>query len=286
MELAAFPGVGWRAPTPIRDARARAALLTALPSLRGAEEAGPQAVRRAIHSVVLGRIPDDERVWLERIEARRRELESSPRAIPFPVLGTMGGEPCGPGEPERPHVVEQGVSRWSRESSVTAAWGSFLMRLVRELRPSSCLELGTGFGLSGAYQAAALELNGRGRLVTLDGAAARAEIAEEGFAGFGLAPVEVRVGRLSEILDAELARADPVDYAFVDANHDEDATRFYFDSMAPHLAVTAVVVFDDINWSPGMRRAWRSLHSHPCIALAIGAGRMGICVTRRLRAGG
>jgi predicted O-methyltransferase YrrM len=239
-------------------------------------------VRRAIRSVALGRVPDDERVWIERIEARRRELASSPRTISFPVLGTMRGEPSGPTEPARPRVVQQAVSRWSRESSVTPMWGSLLMRLVRELRPSSCLELGTGFGLSGAYQAAALELNGRGHLVTLDGAVARAEIAEEGFAGLGLAPVEVRVGSLSEILDTELARADPVDYAFVDANHDEDATRHYFDSMAPHLADTAVVVFDDINWSPGMRRAWTSLHLHPNTALAIGAGRVGICVTRRL----
>ena len=45
------------------------------------------------------------------------------------------------------------------------------MRLVRELRPHSCLELGTGVGVSAGYQAAAMELNGVGRLLTLDGSA-------------------------------------------------------------------------------------------------------------------
>ena len=34
------------------------------------------------------------------------------------------------------------------------------MRTVRELSPSACLELGAGFGISAAYQGAALELNG------------------------------------------------------------------------------------------------------------------------------
>lgn len=112
------------------------------------------------------------------------------------------------------------------------------MRLVRELHPRSCLELGTGF----AYQAAALELNGAGRLTTLDVAAPWATIAERRFAELGLdEKVELRRGTIDETLDGVLQDASPVDYAFLDAEHTEVATIKHFDGVLPVLASGAVV---------------------------------------------
>ena len=45
--------------------------------------------------------------------------------------------------------------------------GAVIYRHVREARPDLVLELGSGYGVSAAYIAAALEENGRGRLVTV-----------------------------------------------------------------------------------------------------------------------
>jgi predicted O-methyltransferase YrrM len=172
------------------------------------------------------------------------------------------------------------VSPWA---SVWPTWGLFLMRLVRELRPRSCVELCTGYGLSGCYQAAGLELNGEGRLVTLEGAGARARIAEQGFASLGLEQVDVVVGPLRETLDAEARRAAPIDYAFVDAEHREGETLEHLDTLVPHLARQAVVVFDDIPWWEGMRRAWQRIGAHPAVAEAFALHRMGVCVVDTTR---
>jgi predicted O-methyltransferase YrrM len=176
------------------------------------------------------------------------------------------------------HTVVEMVGAVSPWSSVWPTWGLFLLRLVRELRPRSCLELGTGHGLSGCYQAAGLELNGAGRLVTLEGASARARIAQQGFAAVGLGRVEAIVGPLRDTLAGAARRAAPVDYAFVDAEHEEAETLEHFRTLAPHLAGPAVVVFDDIRWSDGMRRAWRQISGHPAVTAAIDLHRMGVCV--------
>ena len=136
--------------------------------------------------------------------------------------------------------------------------GGALMRTVRELAPRSCLELGTAFGVSGAYQAAALELNGPGILTTVE----RNEGWRDGPGGLpsrppgaGRAPI-----RVAARLAWERARSmPPIDYAFLEPTTPTRATLAHFATLLPHLREGAIVVFDDINWSDGMWRAWRSI---------------------------
>jgi len=54
------------------------------------------------------------------------------------------------------------------QMSVTLEDAEFLYSLVRLIRPTGVLELGTGLGLSGRFIAEALVANGRGRLVTVE----------------------------------------------------------------------------------------------------------------------
>lgn len=153
------------------------------------------------------------------------------------------------------------------------------MGIVRELGPRTSLELGTGFGISGSYQAAALELAGRGRLVTLD-IAQWADEAERGFAELGLAArVELRRGDIDQVLPGLLEDVAELDYAFVDAEHTEDATISYFDALSPYLAPGAVVVVDDVTWPEGGKRAWRAIRHRPGVARSVGLGRVGVIVT-------
>src|SRR5207244_11323243 len=111
-------------------------------------------------------------------------------------------------------------------------------------------------GISASYEAAALELNGVGRLLTLDGSAEWAAVAEEGLSSLGLGRVEFSVGPIGGTLPDALERSAPIDYAFVDAEHTEEATVGYFESIVPHMSPQAMMVFDDIPWSRELRRAW------------------------------
>jgi predicted O-methyltransferase YrrM len=183
-------------------------------------------------------------------------------------------EQARPFEESLPDTVAQ-AALWT---PIPPAWGLFLMRLVRELKPRSCLELGTGIGVSAGYEAAAMELNGGGRLITLDGSAEWASVAEEGLASLGLGRVEFGVGPIETTLPGALERSAPVDYAFVDAEHTEEATIGYFESIVPHMSQQGVMVFDDIPWSRELRRTWSRIADDERVSAAFALGRMGVAV--------
>jgi predicted O-methyltransferase YrrM len=234
-----------------------------VPRLARARRRGraPGALAATASTLARGHIPPEEREWVTRVEARRRELSSrQEQARPF--------------EESLPDTVAQ-AALWT---PIPPAWGLFLMRLVRELKPRSCLELGTGIGVSAGYEAAAMELNGGGRLITLDGSAEWASVAEEGLASLGLGRVEFGVGPIETTLPGALERSAPVDYAFVDAEHTEEATIGYFESIVPHMSQQGVMVFDDIPWSRELRRTWSRIADDERVSAAFALGRMGVAV--------
>jgi predicted O-methyltransferase YrrM len=85
-------------------------------------------------------------------------------------------------------------------------------------------------------------------------------------------------GRFQDTL-ADVAREQaPVDFAFIDGHHDEHATVAYFRQILPHLGRSAVLVFDDISWSPGMERAWKTVTADERVGLAVDLSAIGICL--------
>ena len=128
------------------------------------------------------------------------------------------------------------------------------------------------------YRGAALELNDSGRLTTIELHEPTAKIAEEYLQNLGVSRVSIRVGRFQNLLDGILKEMGTVDYVFIDGHHDEDATVSYFEQVLKYLAPTAVIIFDDIFWSVGMKRAWTAIQKNSKISLAIDMDRMGICV--------
>lgn len=212
--------------------------------------------------------------WVEAIEQLRAELVASDQPIEFQNWGV--GTPDGPSS--QGDITKTTVGATCRRTSKDPQWAALLFHLIRYLRPNTCLELGTSLGISAAYQAAALELNGSGRLVTLEGAVSKARLAEQNFARLGLQRVSVTAGRFQDTLGPVLAQLQRVEFAFIDGHHDGDATLDYFNRIAPFLSPDAVVIFDDIRWSSGMQRAWEALTSDPRIRTAVDFGAMGLCV--------
>ncbi|OHB75349.1 MAG: hypothetical protein A2Z34_04910, partial [Planctomycetes bacterium RBG_16_59_8] len=138
----------------------------------------------------------EEKRWVERIEEKRRLLNGSSAIISITDYGA--GSPNlvrGDGEMSRGVVISRTVGEVSRGASKPYFWSLLLFKLIRKFAPSSCLELGTCLGISGAYQASALKLNANGRLVTMEGAKALASLAEQHFQQLGLDNVRVVVGR-------------------------------------------------------------------------------------------
>lgn len=239
-----------------------------------------------IESVLNNRFMPAERVWIDRIEALREEMMSSGEVLLVEDFGAalppLEGVTGGIGERA---TVARTLSELAVKVSKSSFWGMILHKIIRGTRAMSCLELGTCVGVSAAYQATALELQHVGSLVTLEGAVAFAARAEANLKALDLCNVKIVVGRFEDTLDSVLAECAPLDYVFVDGHHEENATLGYFEQILPRMKKDAVLVFDDIDWSEGMKRAWRKIENDSRIALAVDLGQMGVIAIGEKTAG-
>jgi predicted O-methyltransferase YrrM len=237
-----------------------------------------QTIAQSIRATVNQRLTPEEKLWIDRIEQLRSAMNGSSEKIIRTDYGA--GSPDADRTKEEMQsgfATDDSIGNVSRVASKPPFWCGLLFKLLRDMRPASCIEMGTAVGISASYQAAALKMNGHGRLVTLEGAAALANIARANFQQLGLETVEVVVGRFQETLPDVLAQRRPVDYLFVDGHHDEQATLGYFEAMLPFLGETALLAFDDIDWSDGMKRAWQTIAHDSRVGVAVDLGPVGLC---------
>lgn len=253
----------------------------------GARVAWSHAIHGALgrtHGVAIGRAVQQalmppaatEAEWFSRIEQARASLAQVSDRVEltdFGAGGSSGGSHARSEATDR--VVELGP--FYKLSHVDELSSRVLFSLVRALEPQAVIELGTCTGLSAAYLSAALRLNGKGKLVTIEGAPALAVRARETIATLGLSErVEVRCGSFADQLPVVCHDLGKVDLLFNDGHHLEEPTVAYFEMVLPYLADNAVVVLDDISWSRGMRRAWRRLKAHPRVATSMNLWRLGV----------
>lgn len=222
-----------------------------------------------LHSMRTNDFGADSQAWIEKIEVKRREM----LACNEPLVKESDIEPG-------PYDRESTVSDACKVSKGQKA-ATLLHLLMREFQPATAIELGTNVGISSAYQASAMAVNGRGRLVTLDASPFRARLAENLHKSLGLENVTYVLGYFVNTLDNLLGQLKTVDYAFIDGHHQLQPTLDYFDQIWPYMPENAIVIFDDIRWSDGMRQAWQILQQDPRIKISIDLLKVGICVTTR-----
>lgn len=241
----------------------------------------PSAVVRAVQKAAVGRPSDDERQWLTRIELMRSLLLTSPVPLELADLGAGAGARFDDGNSEQPKIVRKTLGEMTL-SSKPRRWAYLLFRILREFKPDTVLEMGACVGISASYQAAALQVNGTGRIVTLEGAKPLAERSARTLAELDLDDrAEVRLGRFSDTLGDAISDLKPVGFAFIDGNHVEGATIDYMEVVTAAAADEAVLVFDDINWSAGMRSAWKRIAADERFALTLDLRSVGIAVVSK-----
>ena len=147
--------------------------------------------------------------------------------------------------------------------------------IVKKHQPSAVLELGTCCGFSSIYMSKAL--NDKGVIHTIEGSPQTAKIAQKNFKEIGALNTNSYVGRFSDVLPEILPTIKTIDFAFIDGHHDRDATLEYFEIIKPYLNKDAILLFDDISWSIGMKEAWEVIKKDASISHYEDYQKVGLC---------
>lgn len=230
----------------------------------------------AIRDTLYDENSEEERKWKNKIELLRKKLDSS--SVQISLIDYGAGEPNSNFsriEMERGRVVSSKICELSVNANKSYFWSIFLFRLIRNFKPLNCLELGTGFGISTAYQAAALDINGVGKITSIEGAESLASLAELHLKTLNLHNFSIILGKFSDKLP-KLLKNNFFDFVFIDGHHTEKATVEYFKQIRPYLTKEAIIIFDDIFWSRGMKKAWKTILEDDDITISIDLLKMGL----------
>lgn len=147
----------------------------------------------------------------------------------------------------------QTIAHKSVNISVDHKTGMLLHNLVKHYQPDVVIELGTAFGISATYMAAG---NPHSRIITVEGNPQLFELSKTHFNHSKLFNIHPVQANFDEILDELGNKTTKKSMVFIDGNHTQEATLRY----CKHFRNKArIIVFDDIMWSDGMMKAWKTI---------------------------
>jgi predicted O-methyltransferase YrrM len=170
------------------------------------------------------------------------------------------------------------VSKIAKGSSINRKNGELLYRLVNSFKPISILELGTSLGISTLYMAKAAP---EAKIITIEGCAAKVEVARANFAKLSASKIEVCTGRFDTQLPTVLKKMSKPDFVFIDGHHQFKPTKDYFSEILKHSDEDTVIVIDDIHWSSGMEKAWKEIQGSAEVTVTIDLYQMGLVFLRK-----
>jgi predicted O-methyltransferase YrrM len=212
-----------------------------------------------------------------RVEDLRRKLLEDERVLEIEDLGAGSGTD-GDGHAavdagQGTRNVGQGTIRRrsiadiARNAAKPKRLGQLLFRIARHYQPRVILELGTSLGLSAAYLASGAAESAQ--LLTIEGSASVAAVAEANFQSLGLKNIELVRGGFDDQLPRAPDKMGSIDLAFVDGNHRREPTLRYFNWLIARSSPSSVLIFDDIHWSREMEAAWETIKADERVLLTI-----------------
>lgn len=207
-----------------------------------------------------------------QIEVLRRVLLNDDRVIQV--------EDFGAGSRVNP-TNERKIADIASSALKSKKFGRLLFRMAHRYQPKTILELGTCFGVTTAYLANG---NKNAEVLTMEGAAAIADVARHNFSELSLLNIDLIQGNFDDTLPLLLeqlnAAGKSLDFVFIDGNHRQEPTLRYFNAMLPLLNEDSVVIFDDIHWSQEMEDAWHAIQRDPRVTLSLDLFFIGIVFFR------
>jgi predicted O-methyltransferase YrrM len=157
------------------------------------------------------------------------------------------------------------ISKIARIAGISNKKAKLLIRFVTYFQPKNSLEIGTSLGLG----TASLYLgNPKSKIITLEGCAKTADIAQEAFNQFNFKNIHLFRGDFTNTLPI-VNKDHTFDLVYFDGNHKKKATLNYFESCLEKIHPNTIFIFDDIHWSKEMTAAWQTIKKHPKVTVTI-----------------
>ncbi len=164
-------------------------------------------------------------------------------------------------------------------------YGMLLTMIAKCFAPKMTIELGTCVGFSAMYIVGGLESVNEldYSFVSIEASKSLVDLAQNNLHKFGANDRRCKLVNdyFENVLSRLLHDNVVVDFVFVDGNHTYDATLKYFNWLIGKMRQDGIMMFDDIRWSQGMFKAWKSICVHKNVATSVDLGRMGLCLVKR-----
>jgi len=193
----------------------------------------------------------------QKIESLRKELLSNNTSIEVEDFGAGSAV-----IPFKNRIVKDIASSSLKKKK----YAQLLFRIAQYYQSETIVELGTSFGTTTCYLAAA---DPDSKVVTFEGAKNIAKIALENFNQSGSKNIKLIEGNFNKSVSANKEIIENVDLLFIDGNHRKEATLRYFDFFLKKSNTQSIFIFDDIHWSEEMEEAWKAIQKHDSVTLSI-----------------
>ena len=170
------------------------------------------------------------------------------------------------------------IASIAKRSAKSTKYAQLLFRIVKELKPSTIIELGTSLGVSTTYMALA---SPEAKITTIEGSKNIANIAKDNFIKNNINNIEVVNNNIDNVLNDILNDIKIIDIVFFDGNHRKQATINYFEQCLLSHHNNTVFIFDDIHWSKDMEEAWGHIIANSEVTLSIDLFFLGIVFFRK-----
>ncbi len=170
------------------------------------------------------------------------------------------------------------IASIAKRSAKSTKYAQLLFRIVKELKPSTIIELGTSLGVSTTYMALA---SPEAKITTIEGSKNIANVAKDNFIKNNINNIEVVNNNIDNVLNDILNDIKIIDIVFFDGNHRKQATINYFEQCLLSHHNNTVFIFDDIHWSKDMEEAWGHIIANSEVTLSIDLFFLGIVFFRK-----
>jgi len=219
-----------------------------------------------INTVLRKKIPPEVR---EIIFKLRKEMGNSEEIVKINDLGAGSVyNPC----------CHRRLSDIALRSSVNNRYGKVLYNLARLYDGKDILELGTSIGVSTLFLALGAPAS---KIISIEGSEVLAGIAADNFARYNVQNINLKTGEFTRNLQDLRKAGFKASLIFVDGDHRKEPLLRNFDILKKILKSGSVMIFDDINYSSDMNKAWHEIKKDSGVSVSIDIFQMGIVFFRR-----